>query len=422
MTFVSKKPVMRLTLIVTLGALLAACGPLVRDVVPESVGAQLAGENQVPPVATEATGEVTASLLGNVLTVTGTFGNLMSDLFPIEGTPAHIHIGAPGEAGPVVFNLEVVNPDARSGTVGGVLTLSAEQVQEFRDGLYYVNIHTVDHPAGELRGQLAANTPEFAPVVESFDATLLPENEVHDVTSDATGSAFAVLRQGDRLTISGSFGDLTSALHNVGDRGPAHVHIGFAGEAGDVEFALDVDADEGDTAGRFGFTGVLAEAQIERLRTGGYYVNVHTANFQQGEVRGQVFPTNATAEAQLTGEQEAHEVDTTATGSATATMEGFTLSVTGSFEGLGSDLFDVADVGPAHVHVAPRGENGPVVFPLVVDAAAGLRSGTFSLEEELTEAQRADFLRGRYYVNIHTDLYGAGELRGQLEPFDGADE
>jgi hypothetical protein len=417
MTFESTRPVMRFPLILMLGALLAACGPL-----RASVGVQLAGENQVPAVATEATGEATASLLGNVLTVTGTFGNLMSDLLPIDGTPAHIHIGAPGEAGPVVFDLEVVSADARSGTVGGALTLSDAQVQAFRDGLYYVNIHTVEHPGGELRGQLAADTPEFAPVVASFDATLLPENEVEAMMSGATGSAFAVLREDDRLTVSGSFEGLTGVLQDVADLGPAHVHDGFAGETGDVEFPLDVDAEEGETAGRFSFSGVLEEEQIERLRMGGYYVNVHTATAPQGEVRGQLFLTNATAEAQLTGEQEVHEVDTTATGSATATMQGFTLSLTGSFEGLGSDLSDVGDLGPAHVHVAPRGENGGVVFPLDVDPDAGLRSGTFSLEEELTEAQRADFLRGRYYVNIHTEQYGAGELRGQLEPFDGTDE
>ena len=40
---------------------------------------------------------------------------------------------------------------------------------------------------------------------------------------------------------------------------------------------------------------------------------------------------------------------------------------------------------------------------------------TFEGSATLTDAQAADLLAGRWYVNVHTDANKGGELRGQLE-------
>src|SRR3712207_5368415 len=86
---------------------------------------------------------------------------------------------------------------------------------------------------------------------------------------------------------------------------------------------------------------------------------------------------NATAEETLTGAQEVPAVTTSATGTVTAELDDATLTVSGSFSGLSSDLTPVAG-SPGHVHRAPRGENGPIAFNLNVTANADNRSGTFT--------------------------------------------
>jgi hypothetical protein len=114
----------------------------------------LTGANEAPtPVTTSAGGTATATLDGDELTVTGAFNGLGSDLFDVAGSPAHVHRGAPGTAGPVVFALTVTSTDKRNGTFTATQELNDEQQQDFRNGLYYVNVHTATNQGGEIRGQ-----------------------------------------------------------------------------------------------------------------------------------------------------------------------------------------------------------------------------------------------------------------------------
>lgn len=385
--------------------LFSACG---QGLVPTTLSSQLAGENENPPVATQALGDVEAVLTGNTLVVTGSFNLLMSDLREIAGSSAHIHVAPAGENGPVVFSLGVTSLDKRNGELTGTFTLTTEQLQAFEDGELYVNIHTSGNPSGELRAQLVADAPTFAEVTHLFDARLLPANEVHDVTSDASGAATGILRSDNTLTVSGSFAALESALLNISNVGPAHIHEARAGENGPVVFPLAVTANEASTGGRFGATTDVSAEQIETLLVGGMYVNIHTAGYPAGELRGQVFPTTLTSTTTLRGANEIPAVETAATGTATATTDGFDLSVEGSVAALTGN-FTVA-----HIHAAPVGANGGVVFPLVFAVDTDQRSGTYTLETEMTESQRGDFLAGLFYVNIHSVFAPGGEVRGQF--------
>lgn len=120
----------------------------------------LRGENVAPAaVDTKASAVVTAVLLGNTLTVSGSFTNLSSPLRDIARSPddpgVHIHPGARGETNRYIIGLAVVlNGDQRSGIFSGRFTLTDEQVSELKAGRIYVDIHTQANPGGEVRDQL----------------------------------------------------------------------------------------------------------------------------------------------------------------------------------------------------------------------------------------------------------------------------
>ena len=119
----------------------------------------------------------------------------------------------------------------------------------------------------------------------------------------------------------------------------------------------------------------------------------------------------------MSGDQEVPPVQSTASGTASASLTGNLLRVTGSFQGLTSDLMAVQG-SAAHVHDGPMGQAGPVVFNLRVTPGADNRSGTFDGEMLLDQNQLAALQAGRYYVNVHTTGNPAGELRGQLAASD----
>ncbi len=63
----------------------------------------------------------------------------------------------------------------------------------------------------------------------------------------------------------------------------------------------------------------------------------------------------------------------------------------------------------AHIHVGAEDVNGPVVFGFdPPDSPINYTS------EQLDAQQESDLYDGLYYVNIHSQAYPAGEIRGQL--------
>ncbi|MCF2524422.1 CHRD domain-containing protein [Bradyrhizobium sp. G127] len=63
----------------------------------------------------------------------------------------------------------------------------------------------------------------------------------------------------------------------------------------------------------------------------------------------------------------------------------------------------------AHFHgPAEAGKNAPVAVPFK-DAASGAEGSA-----TLTDAQAADLLAGRMYINVHTEANKGGEIRGQV--------
>jgi hypothetical protein len=83
---------------------------------------------------------------------------------------SHIHVGAAGASGDVLIPLDVDGFDGTSeGCTSDVAAADIQAVIDDPAG-YYVNLHTEDFPAGAIRGQLAAGTPNTAMSVPGSDA------------------------------------------------------------------------------------------------------------------------------------------------------------------------------------------------------------------------------------------------------------
>ena len=73
----------------------------------------------------------------------------------LPATAAHIHRAAPDIRGPIVVPLS--SPDASGVALGCASDLGDDLLREIlvSPQAFYVNVHTVDFPAGAVRGQLA---------------------------------------------------------------------------------------------------------------------------------------------------------------------------------------------------------------------------------------------------------------------------
>ena len=126
--------------------------------------------------------------------------------------------------------------------------------------------------------------------------------------------------------------------------------------------------------------------------------------------------------AHLSGAEEVPAVETRATGQAV-------LSVDRDGSALHYRLIvaNIEDVAQAHIHLAPDGQNGPVVAflygpALIPGRTAGvLATGTITAADligPLSGASLDDLLdairAGNAYVNVHTMENPGGEVRGQI--------
>lgn len=111
-----------------------------------NVPVSLTGAQEVPPVATAASGSGAITINADK-TVSGSVTTK-----GITGVAAHIHDGAVGKNGGVAV------PLAKDGdgkwTVPAGARLTDAQYAAFEKGDLYVNVHSAAHPDGEIRGQL----------------------------------------------------------------------------------------------------------------------------------------------------------------------------------------------------------------------------------------------------------------------------
>jgi CHRD domain len=119
-----------------------------------------------------------------------------------------------------------------------------------------------------------------------------------------------------------------------------------------------------------------------------------------GPAKAEVVNLKAT----MNASSEVPPTSSTGTGTVAATYDTSSkkLSWKGSYSGL---------TGPAtaaHFHSGESGKNGPVAVPITPNTSPFEGSAT------LTDAQAADLLAGKWYVNVHTAESKGGEIRGQV--------
>ena len=241
------------------------------------------------------------------------------------------------------------------------LGLTIEDLAEFAaTGNYYVNVHTVAHPDGEVRGQI-----ELADDLV-FEAGLDPEQEVADepVESDASGQA-ALFYDNDTGTL-----DYTVTVFDIDNTIASHIHMEQAGQNGPIVAPLETPTVDAPSIGAIttgDLAGPLADQSIDQLvyalLTGHAYVNVHTSDYQGGEIRGQVSLLSPHGGdilfyTELSGDAGVPPVETDGSGMAAFRWrEGAYFSYTLA-------VADLEHVTAAHIHLGRANATGDVVVTL----------------------------------------------------------
>lgn len=129
------------TLLAAASLALSGASALAKD-----VKVVLSGAEETPPVTTSASANGTIKIsrdgaVSGSIKATG-----------VDGIAAHIHVGAPGQAGPPIITLDKGADGVWSVPAGSKLT--DEQLASFKAGNLYVNVHSAEHKPGEIRAQL----------------------------------------------------------------------------------------------------------------------------------------------------------------------------------------------------------------------------------------------------------------------------
>lgn len=244
-------------------------GPAGRTVTPLTVWMNGAAERP-NPVDTAAVGFGSLTVSGNTLLMNVAFSGLSAN-----AAAAHIHgIATTSESAGVLIPLQV--PAATAGRITGTYDLSGlteEQHHALVHGETYLNIHTANHPSGEVRGQVA---PILWVAGLSGDAER--PNPVN-TTASGYGDFWLV---GNEFTYDVDYADLTSNATAAHLHGPADYET-----AAGVLQPLVPEGALG-TSGAFSGRLTLTLEQLAAVVDEHTYVNVHTATNPGGEVRGQV--------------------------------------------------------------------------------------------------------------------------------------
>ena len=232
-----------------------------------------------------------------------------------------------------------------------------------------------------------------------FTADLAGTNETPAVNTPAKGVGIFLLNAAkNQLTYRITVAGLSGANNG------SHFHKASAGSNGNV--VRDITSSyTGETAvGSWNVT----SAEATDLLNGKIYVNVHTSLHAAGEIRGQLdlVPDFIST---FSGDQEVPPVATPGTGIGFYYLDRTLLAL---------DFFVILDsinseITGAHLHKAPRGQNGSIVFDFTNTILFPIGGDVW---QNLTQRDVNDLNAGSFYANIHSKDFSSGEIRGQIQP------
>ena len=320
------------------------------------------------------------TLPGNTL-----FVHLNHDALSTSATAAQVHAGLGGQNGAALLQLSKTGLNTWTGS----MTLSPAQASSLaQDGLY-LDVHSSAFPGGELRGQITQAKNTLLQGVLDGSQMSPPTNTF------ASGTAVAFLHQPqNRLCYLIETLGISSAT-------VAHVHFGAAGVNGAM--ASTAASANGIWCG---VTDPLSDAEAALALSDQVYVDVHSAAFPNGEIRGQLrVDLGSCFSSTCRGSEEVPPNASTAFGNAQLLVgpDG-QIELTGMFQGV--------HLIAAHIHIGPIGITGPILFPINWSNTTGELSATY----QASPLDLAKLRSGLWYVNLHTAVLPGGELRGQLVP------
>ena len=220
--------------------------------------------------------------------------------------------------------------------------------------------------------------------------TLNGAQENPAVTTAATGSGV--------LVIDSESGEISGSINTFGISGSAaHIHTGAVGTNGAILIPLEQSS-----------TGVwtvasgakLTTEQMDALRAGTLYVNVHTPANPGGEIRGQL--GRQVYYATMLGAQEVPANASTATGTGVYVFDPETKTLSGT-------VTTTVSGSAGHIHTGAIGVAAGVTFPFTGGPTTWTMPSTV-----LTDAQVTSLQAGNLYANVHSATFPGGEVRGQL--------
>jgi hypothetical protein len=234
----------------------------------------------------------------------------------------------------------------------------------------------------------------------AFEVALTGEAESPAGDPVATGTATVRLRLGQAQLC------YQLAADNLPAAAAAHVHAGAAGTSGDVVIPLKTPNASGKASGCTSTTRALVKAIL--ASPAGYYVNVHTAQFPAGAIRGQLTGTSTASFGWVAAFALKGSTEPNATGTAVIRIR---RDVNQVCYRLHAEKITLPATN-AHIHRGAATASGPVVVPLTPPDATGNASGCTQSTQALVDEIVAS--PANFYVNVHTTEHPGGAMRGQL--------